>query len=334
MTKYLSNLLTEHSRVSIAIAAGIGVATVWGLTYWYRKYIEEIPPKKWRKVGELVDLITYPIKSCGPVRLNAINCSQIGLEHGKLRDRIFMVITTNGEFVTGRQYPTLTQVHPQFEGNVMKLSAPGMMDVEVDIERLSTVPPIKCSVWGQPVEAIECGEEVARWFSRYILSEDFGLRLVYYRGEKPQREVREKNRIFDTMHSKDTGAFHDATSFLLFNESSVTDLNLRLSEPVQALNFRPNFVVKGPLPYEEDKWKWVKIGNEVIFRNVKPCTRCIFTTVNPETGTFSKDRNPLKALKEYRTFKKTGDTPVLGIHLGVRLAGTVTMGDSVYVEAD
>jgi len=59
-----------------------------------------------------------------------------------------------------------------------------------------------------------------------------------------------------------------------------------------------NFVVKGAIAYEEDKWDWVKIG-DVIFRNVRPCTRCILTTVNPETGTKSTKVEPVKTLKRY-----------------------------------
>lgn len=334
MPSFLSNLSAEQTRLTIGLAAGIGVITIAGFVYLYKKYGPEAPPQKWRRVGELSDLICYPIKSCGPIKLNSIGCGQIGLEDGNLKDRIFMIITTNGEFITGRQHPKVTLVHPRIEKDKMMLSAPGMMDIEVDIKRLYKVPPIKCKVWGQAVQAVDCGEEVARWFSRYVLSEDFGLRLVFYPSCLPSREVRPINKKFETMFSRDTGAFHDATSFMLFNESSVHDLNNRLNDPVQVLNFRPNFVVRGPGPYEEDAWKWVKIGNDVIFRNIKPCTRCKFTTVDPETGTFRADGDPLKTLTEYRMFKDAGVTPVLGIHLGVRTKGTVSVGDPVYVEAD
>lgn len=60
---------------------------------------------------------------------------------------------------------------------------------------------------------------------------------------------------------------------MLVNEGSLTELNSRLEDKVTALQFRPNFVVKGPVAFEEDLWKWVRIGENVVFRNVKPCTR-------------------------------------------------------------
>lgn len=184
-----------------------------------------------------------------------------------------MVVRTDGEFVTGRAYPKLTQVVPLVEGDLISLSAPGMITLSVDIARLMSIEPIKANVWGQTVDAVDAGEEAARWFSRFILQDDFGLRLVFYPSSLPTRAVREKNKIFDTTIPEDTGALHDATSFTMINEGSVAELNSRIKTPVTPSHFRPNFVVKGPAAFEEDMWKWVKVGNDVVFRNVKPCTR-------------------------------------------------------------
>lgn len=56
-------------------------------------------------------------------------------------------------------------------------------------------------------------------------------------------------------------------------ESSLGELNNRLKRPVTSLQFRPNIVVSGTEPFVEDNWEWIKIGNDVIIRNVKPCPR-------------------------------------------------------------
>lgn len=184
-----------------------------------------------------------------------------------------IVRTSNGEFITARAYPTLVQVMPVVKGEVMTLSAPGMRNIEIDIKRLKTIPPNKASVWSQEVDVIDAGEEVAQWFSRYILKEDFGLRLVFYHQTIPTRDVRPKNTTFETTIPDDTGALHDATSFMLINEGSIADLNTKIKNPVTPLQFRPNIVIKGPQAFAEDSWKWVKIGDKTVFRNVKPCTR-------------------------------------------------------------
>lgn len=184
-----------------------------------------------------------------------------------------MVVETNGEFVTGRKHPKLVQVMPKNQDDLVTLSAPGMPDIQFNMEELLFKDSSKAVVWGEKVEVKDVGEAVAKWFSRFILEEDFGLRLVYYPSTVPTRDVRPKNKIFETAKREDTGALHDATSFMLINERSVDELNTRIAKKVTPLQFRPNIVMKGPEAFEEDMWNWIKIGETVVFQNVKPCTR-------------------------------------------------------------
>ena len=51
--------------------------------------------------------------------------------------------------------------------------------------------------------------------------------------------------------------------------------------------------------FDEDSWGYLKIG-EAIFRTIKLCTRCNFTTVDPDLGEKHKLGEPLKTLKSYR----------------------------------
>jgi uncharacterized protein YcbX len=68
---------------------------------------------------------------------------------------------------------------------------------------------------------------------------------------------------------------------MLMTESSLDDLKTRTSSDVCVVprQFRPNFLVSGSEPYEEDKWEWIKIGETAVFRNVKPCTRFVIHSV-------------------------------------------------------
>lgn len=329
-------MILDKTRLTYVSAAVVGAGTVvvffW---WWWTKRQKERPPSEWRKVGELSDLIVYPVKSLGSVRVNSLECTKLGLKSGWLRDRTLMVIDLNGHFVTGRQWPKMVQVMPSVSGSILTLSAPGMMSMSIDLSRIKG-KGFRVAVWGQPVAASDCGEEAARWLSRFILQEDTGFRLVYYPLQHPTREVRSKNKMF-LVTADDTGAYPDCTSYCLINESSITELNTRLEDPVMPERFRPNFVVKGPIAYEEDNWGWVKIGN-VTFKTVRPCTRCIFTTVDPETGKKNSKAEPLKTLKSYRQITDpvvrplVGDSPVMGIHLGLRGSnGIVRLGDPVYV---
>jgi uncharacterized protein YcbX len=93
----------------------------------------------------------------------------------------------------------------------------------------------------------------------------------------------------------------DGVPFLLISEASLNDLNKRLPESVAMMRFRPNLVVKNTEPFEEDFWKFIRIG-DCELQVVKPCSRCVLTTVDPETGKFS-GKEPLRTLATFRKKK-------------------------------
>lgn len=63
---------------------------------------------------------------------------------------------------------------------------------------------------------------------------------------------------------------------MMASDSSLNELNSRLPEQkVEIHQFRPNFVVKGSVAYDEDNWKMIKIGNNAEFEVVLPCNRYI-----------------------------------------------------------
>jgi uncharacterized protein YcbX len=96
------------------------------------------------------------------------------------------------------------------------------------------------------------------------------------------------------------------------------------------LRFRPNIVVAGSLPYEEDAWQQFRIG-DVEFFGVKPCARCVLTTIDPETG--QKGREPLRTLATYRQWKHKilfGQN-VLAKPTGALTVGTLRVGQPVNV---
>jgi hypothetical protein len=98
--------------VSVAmVGAGTAILFVWWLwTKRHHHHHHHHQPTKWRKVGELSDLFCFPVKSLGAIRLNSMECTQMGLRSGWLRDRILMVIDLDGQFVTGRQMAKMVQV--------------------------------------------------------------------------------------------------------------------------------------------------------------------------------------------------------------------------------
>ena len=90
--------------------------------------------------------------------------------------------------------------------------------------------------------------------------------------------------------------------------------------------FRANMVVKNTEPYAEDNWKKIRIG-ECEFQIVKSCSRCILTTVDPETGKFS-GKEPLRTLAGYR--KQNGNVQ-FGQNLIATINGKLSVGMPVEI---
>ena len=98
----------------------------------------------------------------------------------------------------------------------------------------------------------------------------------------------------------DHTGFADGYPILVVSEASLQDLNSKLVSPLPMNRFRPNILVKGCGPYAEDAWKRIKIG-EIEMALVKPCARCVVTTIDKET--LEKNKEPLKTLSTYRKQK-------------------------------
>ncbi|XP_037804272.1 mitochondrial amidoxime-reducing component 1-like [Penaeus monodon] len=124
---------------------------------------------------------------------------------------------------------------------------------------------------------------------------------------------------------------------MVASQSSLDDLNGRLAEPVSMGWFRPNVVVRGARPFDEDDWAFLKIG-DVVLRRVKPCERCLLTTIDPSTGRRSPRKEPLNTLQQYRTPKHPprlakiwSKKPVFGVNMTTDTEGAVSVGDRVMI---
>ncbi|SPP75743.1 mitochondrial amidoxime-reducing component 1-like [Drosophila guanche] len=321
------------------IGVGIGLVVAGGASYFlYRRYLQhrDAMPVNWRRVGTLQQINLFPVKSCAPVDLGAgveYDCDVLGLSYEGIRDRTLMLIDENNTMVTARGYPHMLLIKSRKASvNGIVFSAPGMHDLELDFENLeSPGQDLHTSVWGARVDAMLCGERFNKWFSQFILKMETGLKLVHYPYPKAVKIINPRLKNMPDITQADSGAFNDATSYMLMNLSSVADLNTRIKNPVDPLQFRGNFELKADIdePYAEDHWQWVRIGDKAVFRSVAPCTRCILPNINVNTAERDIDGEPLKTLRSFRLFNYS--SPALGIHLGLRQPGRVKANDVVYV---
>ena len=232
----------------------------------------------------LSSLIYYPIKACRGFEVDSSHIERMGLEH----DRRMMVVTLDGEFLTQREYPRLALVSPRLEAGTLTLSAPGFDPIQLGIQTSGTPWPV--NIWkSDGVHAIDQGDESASWFSDWLGT---FVRLVHI-ADGYMRRLNEKYVVSADDHT----GFADGYPILLASEESLQDLNTHLESPVPMNRFRPNIVLKGCGAFAEDTWKRNRIG-DVELAVVKPCARCIVTTIDKETLEQSKE--PLKTLGKYR----------------------------------
>jgi hypothetical protein len=232
----------------------------------------------------LSSLIYHPIKACRGFEVDATNVERMGLQH----DRRMMVVTPEGEFLTQREYPKLAWVTPTLKDGTLILSAPDFDSVQVPIQTTGTSQPV--NVWhSKGVQAIDQGGEAAGWFSAWL---GRAVRLVHI-ADGFKRKLNPQYAVNDDDHT----GFADGYPILIISEESLEDLNSRLETPVLMNRFRPNIVIKGCEPFAEDTWNQIRIG-DVKLSIVKPCARCVVTTIDKET--LEQGKEPLKTLGKYR----------------------------------
>ena len=232
----------------------------------------------------LSSLIYYPIKSCRGFEVDEANVERMGLEG----DRRMMVVTPEGHFLTQRESPRLALVTPILSGEELTLSAPGAGSLSVPILKAGHTRPV--DIWrSKGVLAVDQGDLAAGWFSDWLHAE---VRLVHI-AEGFIRKLNEKY----TVNSDDHTGFADGYPILLISEESLAELNKRMDTPVPMDRFRPNLVVRGCEAFAEDNWKRIQVG-EIELAVVKPCARCLVTTIDKQT--LEKSKEPLKTLASFR----------------------------------
>lgn len=258
-------------------------------------------------------LFIYPVKSMRGLQISHARV----LPSGLAGDRLFMVTEPDGTFITARQYPHLVNFTPVPDLQTLFITAADKTTVSINLKDFLPVAQTT-EVWGNHFPAFVAPEEINQWLSHYF-KKSVQLRWI---GEESLRRV--------TKYPEVPLSFADGYPFLLINQASLNDLQQRCPAGVRMEQFRPNLVVNGFRPNEEDSWSTIRIG-DVIFDVVKPCSRCILTTISPENGIKNELGEPLKTLQQYRS-DEIGDID-FGQNLIARNSGSIRAGDEVEILA-
>jgi uncharacterized protein YcbX len=237
---------------------------------------------------KITGLFIYPIKSMKAIALEQAQLTPMGL----LNDRLWMVVRSNGRFVTQRDIPQLALVHTGLNEEGVVLSMPGHGSVTVPFE-FADGHRIETNVWGDVCQTVDQGERISRWLTQALGSES-PLRLVRMNPEfsRPQNHA----EIFG---EETTTVFADAAPFLVANEASLDRLNSELESNslrrVPMNRFRPNIVVQGLDPFAEHELAGLNADHYQLKLRT-PCERCVVTTIDQDTAEKDPQRQPFKTL--------------------------------------
>ena len=259
-------------------------------------------------LARAVSFHTYPVKGCAGTADTTATVAKRGLAF----DREWMVVDSDGQFITQRHAPSLALVRPTLRDGVLMISIDTVGAVKIPLDQ-----PFRDSrfvtVWRDHCAAIDEGNEVAS-----LLSEHLGRQARLVRmADGHERSVRGTDA--------ETG-FADAFPLLIISQASLADLNARIVErggtPVPMERFRPNIVVDCCEAYAEDGWGDITIAG-VTFQMSGPCERCNVTTVDQSTGTVVPGGEPLATLATYRRGEGGVTFGQNAVHRGVGVVDAV-----------
>jgi len=263
---------------------------------------------------KIESLHIYPIKSLGGISLQESKVTSRGLAY----DRRWVLVDENNRFVSQREYAQMALLQPSLDDTVMTINdrSGKQEQLNFNLQEPQTEAE-EVTIWDDIVPAKPVDDAADQWFSSFM---QMPVRLMYMHEES----VRQADQRY-AITVNDKVSFADGYPILIISEASMTLLNSKLENPLTINRFRANVIVSGIKAHEEDSWREIKTDRQTLF-GVKPCARCVMTTIDPENAQFGAE--PLKTLSTYR-FK---DNKILfGENFIPQDEGKLRVGDEIEV---
>lgn len=228
-------------------------------------------------------------------------------------DRRFHLIDGAGRLLTQRQHPQLAQVSAQYHPETDHLTLTFPTDHPELVEGLSAPvelgDPVTTPIWGRPVP----GNVVAgQW------------------NEALSHLCRGPVRLVKTAAPN---LSYDEYPISILSQASIDLLEQAAGggRMFDARRFRPNFLLDGCAPHDEDYWLGgiIAVGPQLRLRLTAPDPRCNITAVNPDTG--NRDYDTPRILRTYRPSNRAA--PYFGVYAIVETPGPASIGDDVKIIA-
>ncbi len=255
----------------------------------------------------------YPVKSFAGIEVTYHKIDDRGFEY----DRRWMLIDENNKFISQRTVPELALILTQLEDDKILLSHRVKKEFSLEFQiNEHTDKLVKVQIFDDFTDGYLLDDKINSSLSELL---NRNVRMVFMADDI--------KRFADNKYAKNNElvSYADGFPFLLLGEESLKELNGKLSKPVDINRFRPNIVFNGGHPFIEDDLKEIKI-NGINFKVVKPCSRCVITTIDQSTAIM--DNEPLVKLSEFR---RVGNKVMFGQNLLHTSPGIIHIGDKIEI---
>lgn len=212
---------------------------------------------------KIAELRLYPIKSC---RGRSVERATIGAR-GFETDRRAMIVAADGTFLTQRSHPKLAQIEVETASG-LQVTLDGTPFKAGFGSNRKTV-----RVWGDTLSA-----RVAEGPVNARLSEFLGEPVCLV-----AMDAASERQTAAGFGAPGPVSFADGFPYLITTTASLRALSETAGDDIPMERFRPNIVIETDTPWLEDDWTTLDMGGHV-FDLVKPCTRCVVTTLDQQTG--------------------------------------------------
>ncbi|MCH7738056.1 MAG: MOSC domain-containing protein [Chloroflexi bacterium] len=250
-------------------------------------------------MSSIAAIFISPVKSLALARPTSVTVGPNGI----VEDRRFHLVDAEGRLLTQRQIGRLVLVQARYtaESETLALQFPDGEHVDGPTDLGDAVSTV---MWGRQVSGREVTGPWNEALSRFCGST---VRLV---------------------KSDNPGESFDEYPVSLLSQASIDNLAGRVNggPEFDGRRFRPNFLLDGCSPHEEDTWLGdvIQIGTDLRVRLVARDPRCAITTLDPDTG--ERDFDTPRLLLTYRP---SAPAPYFGVYGAVEITGTVSVGDGV-----
>lgn len=258
-------------------------------------------------------LYQFPVKS-----LASDGCDALGIDDwGPVGDRRWMVVDSEGRFVTQRQCPAMCRLRARWQRAAVVIDDLNGRQRPLTVAVPDGQPATEVTVWADTCAAWDGGDNAALWLSQALGRE---VRLCYM----PDSAFRQVDLNF--AQPGDRVGFADGFPFLICHLESLQAIETALGRALAMERFRPNIVVAGGAAFAERQWRQLRIGS-IDFELVKPCTRCAIPTIDPATGQRQRD-----VFEVLRALCSQGKDVYFGQNAVHRGQGRLSVGDPVSIE--